>query len=155
MNIEKSIQLAAAPEQLWALLLDPNTMAACVPGMQSIEVISPTEYLVAIKVKISFVSASFKIRTHIVEQKEPSYLRSEGQGEDAALASKLKHQSELFLTPTPDGQTELRILTQVEVFGRVGSFGLSAMKTKADRMWDEFSAKLKETLEARLTVKAA
>jgi len=28
------------------------------------------------------------------------------------------------------------------VFGRLGSFGLSVMKTKADRMWEEFGANL-------------
>jgi carbon monoxide dehydrogenase subunit G len=67
MDIEKSIELSATPEQLWTLLLDPLIMAGCVPGMQSIDVISETEYLVALKVKISFVTASFKIRTNITK----------------------------------------------------------------------------------------
>src|SRR5262249_36895719 len=39
---------------------------------------------------------------------------------------------------------------RVEVLGRLGSFGLSAMKTKADRMWDEFAA----NLVARITADA-
>jgi hypothetical protein len=34
----------------------------------------------------------------------------------------------------------------VEIFGRVGTFGLSAMKTKADRMWDEFVVNLQNSL---------
>ena len=64
-----------------------------------------------------------------------------------SVASSLKQQSEIFLTETPDGQTELRILVKVDVLGRLGTFGLSVMKTKADRMWDEFS----QNLLARLT----
>ena len=150
MDIEKSIELSATPEQLWSLLLDPHTMASCVPGMQSIEVISETEYLVSLKVKISFVTASFKIRTNVLEQRAPTYLKSAGVGEDAALASSLKHQSEIFLTALADGGTELRILTHVDVLGRVGTFGLNAMKTKTDRMWDEFVALLKTKLEANV-----
>jgi carbon monoxide dehydrogenase subunit G len=150
MDIEKSIQLAATPEQLWSLLLDPQIMAGCVPGMQSIEVVSDTEYLVSLKVKIAFVTASFKIRTNVLEQKPPTYLKSAGVGEDAALASSLKHQSEIFLTPLEDGLTELRILTHVDVLGRVGTFGLNAMKTKTDRMWDEFAAMLKSRLELEI-----
>ena len=46
MDIEKSIELSATPAELWSLLLDPQIMAGCVPGMQSIDVISVTEYLV-------------------------------------------------------------------------------------------------------------
>jgi uncharacterized protein len=150
MDIEKSMELAVTPEQLWSLLLDPHTMAGCVPGMQSIEVLSDTEYLVSLKVKIAFVTASFKIRTHVLEQQAPRYLKSAGVGEDAALASSLKHQSEVFITPLDSGLTQLRILTHVDVLGRVGTFGLSAMKTKTDRMWDEFAASLKAKLEQEL-----
>ena len=36
------------------------------------------------------------------------------------------------------GETELTVRVKVDVFGRLGSFGLNVMKTKADRMWEEF-----------------
>jgi len=111
--------------------------------------------LVSLKVKIAFVTASFKIRTHVLEQNPPHYLKSAGVGEDAALASSLKHQSEIFLTALDQGVTELRILTHVDVLGRVGTFGLNAMKTKTDRMWDEFAVMLKNKLEQELDPKLA
>lgn len=142
MDIEKTLTVNAPADRVWGLLLDPQVMGGCVPGMQSIEVISPTEYVAVIQVKIAFVSARFKLRTTIVEQRAPHYLRTEGTGEDASVASSLKQQSEIFLTETADGQTELRILVKVDVLGRLGTFGLSVMKTKADRMWDEFSQNL-------------
>ena len=142
MEIEKTLTVAAPPERVWALLLDPNTMGRCVPGMQSIDVLSPTEYRALMQVKIAFVSARFKLKTTIVEQRAPHYLRAEGTGEDAAVASSLKQQSEMFLAALPDGGTELKIKVKVDVLGRLGSFGLSVMKTKADRMWDEFGANL-------------
>ena len=47
----------------------------------------------------------------------------------------------MFLTEQRGG-TEIRTKTHAEVFGRLGSFGLSVMKTKADRMWEEFGANL-------------
>ena len=142
MEIEKTLTVAAPPERVWALLLDPNTMGRCVPGMQSIDVLSPTEYRALMQVKIAFVSARFKLKTTIVEQRAPHYLRAEGTGEDAAVASSLKQQSEMFLAALPDGGTELKIKVKVDVLGRLGSFGLSVMKTKADRMWDEFGQNL-------------
>ena len=147
MEIEKVMRVAAPAARVWDMLLDPQVMGGCVPGMKSIEVLSELEYVALIHVKISFISARFKLRTTIVEQRAPHYLRCEGTGEDAAVASSLRQQSEIFLAELPDGQTELRMKVRVDVLGRLGSFGLSVMKTKADRMWDEFGQNLAARLE--------
>ncbi|HSW16212.1 MAG TPA: SRPBCC family protein [Ramlibacter sp.] len=146
MEIEKTLTVAVPAARVWDMLLDPQVMGGCVPGMQSIEVVSPTEYKALIAVKIAFISAKFKLKTTIVEQRAPNYLRAEGTGEDASVASSLKQYSEMFLTEMPDGTTELRIKVKVDVLGRLGSFGLSVMKTKADRMWDEFGENLGKRL---------
>lgn len=151
MDIEKTLRLGAAPEQVWKLLLDPEVMGSCVPGMKSIEVVSDTEYLAEMHVKIAFVSARFKIRTTIVETRPPFYLRSEGTGEDTSVASSLKQVSEIFLKERPDGATDLAMKIKVDVLGRLGTFGLSVMKTKADRMWDEFGINLAKQLAAPAT----
>jgi len=149
MEIEKTLTIAAPAGRVWALLLDPGVMGGCVPGMQSIEVVSPTEYKALMAVKIAFVSAKFRLRTTILEQRAPSYLRCEGTGEDASVASSLKQQSEMFLTERPDGSTELRMVVKVHVLGRLGSFGLSVMRTKADRMWEEFGQNLAKRIESQ------
>ncbi len=146
MEIEKTMVVAAPIDRVWSLLLDPKIMAGCVPGVQSVEVLSDTEYLANIKVKISFISANFKIKTTILETRPPQYLRCEGTGEDSSVASSVKQTSEMFLTSQPDGTTELRVRAKADVFGRLGSFGLSVMKTKADRMWEEFGANLAAVL---------
>ena len=155
MEIEKTMTVAAPAAQVWQMLLDPLVMGSCVPGMKSIEVVSDVEYIAQIHVKISFISAKFKLRTTIVEQRAPHYLRCEGTGEDASVASSLKQQSELFLAELPDGRTELRMKVKVDVLGRLGTFGLSVMKTKADRMWEEFGQNLVARLEGGPPVAAA
>ena len=83
MEIEKTLTVSAPPQQVWSLLLDPQIMAGAVPGMKSIDVISPTEYVAVMHQKISFINAKFKLNTRIVEQKAPEYMRVEGTGEDA------------------------------------------------------------------------
>lgn len=142
MDVEKSLIVAAPIQRLWDFLLDPKTMAACVPGMQSIEVVSDTEYLATVQVKLAFISARFKVRTVVTEKTAPAYLRSESTGEDATVSSSLKSVSEMFLTAVDPAHTELKVKVKAEVMGRLGTFGLNAMKTKADRMWDEFGQKL-------------
>ncbi len=146
MDIDKTLTLPAPPARVWEMLLDPKVMGECVPGMQSIEVVSDTEYRSQMAVKISFVSAKFRIRTTIVEQRAPHYLKSEGVGEDASVASSFKQLSEMFLEDAPGSGTTLTMKVKVDVLGRLGTFGLNIMKTKADRMWDEFGANLAQRL---------
>ena len=146
MDIEKILTIAAPPARVWELLLDPQVMGACIPGMQSVEVVSPTEYKALIAVKIAFISAKFRLKTTILEQRAPIYLRCEGTGEDASVASSLKQHSEMFLAEQADGSTELRVKVRVDVLGRLGSFGLGVMKTKADRMWSEFGENLSKRI---------
>jgi uncharacterized protein len=153
VEIEKVMTVAAPAARVWEMLLDPAVMGGCVPGMKSIEVISPTEYVALMHVKISFVSAKFRLKTRIVEQRAPRYLRSEGTGEDASVASSLKQQSEIFLSELADGGTELKMVVKVDVVGRLGSFGLSVMKTKADRMWEEFGQNLVQRIDGEDGVK--
>jgi carbon monoxide dehydrogenase subunit G len=142
MEFEKTATVAAPIERTWQILLDPKVMGACVPGMESIDVVSDTEYVVNLHVKVSFVSARFKVRTRIVEMRPPGYLRSEGAGEDSSLANSLKQSSEVFLTDLGNGSTGLRMKLRIDVFGRLGGFGLSIIQTKADRMWDDFGRNL-------------
>ncbi len=146
MEIEKTSSIAAPINRVWNLLLDPTIMAGCVPGVHSVQAISDTEYVCDAKVKISFISANFKFKNTILETRPPEYLRWEGTGEDSSVASSVKQTGEMFLTPLPDGATGLRVKVKADVFGRLGSFGLTVMKTRADRMWEEFCANLAAVL---------
>ncbi len=148
MEFEKTAVVSAPVERVWQMLLDPNLMGACVPGIEAIEVLSATEYVVSVHVKVSFVSARFKVRTVIAEMRPPTFLRSEGAGEDSSLTSSLKLSSELFLTGRADGTTEIRTRLDVDLFGRLGTFGLNIIKTKADRMWEEFGRNLAARIAA-------
>ena len=148
MEIEKTLLLPASPDRVWALLLDPQAMAHCVPGMQSVQVVSPDEYTAEMVTKVSFITARMKLRTRIVERDEPRYLKAEGTGEDSAVASSMKQTTEMNLESLPNGQSQLRLKVKVDVVGRLATFGLSALKTKADRLWDEFGQNLVKHLQS-------
>jgi carbon monoxide dehydrogenase subunit G len=148
LHFEKTTLVPAPVDDVWKLLLDPEAMIACVPGVEKIEALTATDYLVSMHVKISFISARFRVRTSILEMKPPLYLRSCGSGQDSTLTSSLKIASELFLAERASGTTEIRTVLDVELLGRLGTFGLNVVKTKADRMWEEFGRNLTAKVEA-------
>ncbi len=157
MKLEKRLQLDAPPERVWEYLLNTEKMLLCVPGMTSIQMVSESEYLAHMQLKIAFISAKFNLRTRIVERHAPFYLRAEGTGEDLAIASNLKQSTDMYLAPLGTDQTEMRLSVEVDLVGRLANLGLSAMTTKADRMWDEFGVQFSALLksEAQPTVAAA
>lgn len=146
MELEFRHVFDAAPEALWAALLDPDRVGACVPGMQSVSVISDTEYRARIRVKIAFISAHFDIRTVITEARPPTCLRAEASGEDGRIGSSVKAQVEMHLQPQDGGGTELRVHAKADVLGRLGSLGLNPMRTKAEGMWAQFCEALAASL---------
>jgi carbon monoxide dehydrogenase subunit G len=138
MEFEFRHHFDATPEALWQVLLDPDRVGACVPGMQSVTVISDTEYRARIRVKIAFISAHFDIRTVITETDPPTFLRAEASGEDGKIGSSVSAKVEMRLTPTGDSQTELCVKAKADVLGRLGTLGLNPMRTKAEGMWGQF-----------------
>jgi carbon monoxide dehydrogenase subunit G len=138
MEFEFRHHFDATPDALWQVLLDPDRVGACVPGMQSVTVISDTEYRARIRVKIAFISANFDIRTVITETDPPHLLRAEASGEDGKISSSVSAKVEMRLTPSGDGQTELCVKARADVLGRLGTLGLNPMRTKAEGMWGQF-----------------
>ena len=148
MELEFRHIFDAAPETLWAVLLDPDRVGACVPGMQSVTVISDTEYSARIRVKIAFISAHFDIRTVITQAEPPAFLRAEASGEDGRIGSSVKAQVEMLLSPQGGVGTELCVHAKADVLGRLGTLGLNPMRTKAEGMWSQFCEALAADLSA-------
>jgi len=142
MHIEKTCLVKAPVDAVWQTLLDLDRLATCVPGVERVEVLEPTRFVVHVAVKVGIVSARFALKVTLVETRPPHYLRSETVGEETGMASSLRQSTELTLEPVGPAETRLAVRTDVDVFGRLGTFGHGVIKAKADRMWQEFAANL-------------
>jgi carbon monoxide dehydrogenase subunit G len=142
MELEKSARIPAPPQRVWQVLFDPELMKLCVPGTEAVEQVSNAEYQVQVRVKVSFISARFKVRVKVGEVRAPSYIRTESAGEDSGLANSFKQASEIFLNEAEGGATDLHIKVKVDIFGRLGTIGFNVLRTKVDQLWGEFAENL-------------
>src|SRR5258708_11225246 len=102
MQLTSSRTVPASVETTWAALNDPETLKACIPGCETIERVSDTEFRVAMTARVGPVSAKFSGRIVLADLVPPSSYRLsfEGQGGAAGFA---RGEAKVALTPEQAG----------------------------------------------------
>jgi carbon monoxide dehydrogenase subunit G len=130
-------QLILLPQQeTWSALNDTEVLKACIPGCETIEQLSPTEYQLSMVAKVGPVNAKFKGKMTLSDVNPPdSYsLLFEGQGGVAGFA---KGQAEVKLVPDAEG-TRLGYSVKAMVGGKLAQVGARLIDGVAQKMADQF-----------------
>ena len=148
MIIEESFVVDAPLNHVWECLRDPAFVAPCVPGCQDVEVIGEGCYRAAIKVGIGPIKTVFKLDIQVTEEKPPGFAAIETHGQEGTNASRLMAKSELNLSASGRGATNVHYKSDVQIVGRLAKFGLGIMKKKAAALGAEFAENFRAAAEA-------
>jgi uncharacterized protein len=144
---EEEFTVSAGPDAVWDFLLDPERVAPCMPGCESVELEDARTYKVRLTVKVGFLSTTQNLRVELVESDRPRHLVSLARGEDRKLASQVEVRNTLDLAPAASGATLVRYRSEVRVLGRLGSVGDAVMKVKAKQLAGDFAANVRAAIE--------
>jgi carbon monoxide dehydrogenase subunit G len=147
MLIDGRFEVAAAPAAVLAHLLDARLMASCVPGCESLEPSGDDRYRAVVAVALAAVKARFDLQVEVTERLADG-VRASIRGEEGGNASTLQAASEVHLSPSASGGTQVDYRSDVTLTGRLGRFALGMMKKKAQSLGDEFAANLQRALAA-------
>jgi hypothetical protein len=144
MELKGSRSVPASIETTWAALNDPETLKACIPGCESIERVSDTEFRVAMTARVGPVSAKFNGRIVLADLSPPSSYRMsfEGQGGAAGFA-----RGEARVALSPDGAgTRISYTATAQIGGKLAQIGSRLVDGAAAKVADDFFARLVERL---------
>jgi carbon monoxide dehydrogenase subunit G len=130
-------QLIPVPQgKVWAGLNDPEVLKASIPGCESIERVSDTEYKVVITAAVGPVKAKFNGKLLLSDVNPPtSYkLAFEGSGGAAGFG---KGGAQVGLAPE-GAATRLKYLANAQVGGKLAQVGSRLIDGVAKKMADEF-----------------
>jgi len=130
-------QLVPLPqEETWRALNDTAILKECIPGCESMEKVSDTEYQLTMTAKVGPVSAKFRGKMTLADINAPHSYRLvfEGQGGVAGFA---KGQAEVQLTPE-DAATRLRYAAKAMVGGKLAQVGSRLIDGVARRTAEQF-----------------
>jgi hypothetical protein len=124
---------------VWNALNDPEVLKKCIPGCETLTKTDPTHFVVAAKLKIGPMSATFKGAIALTELDPPHrcLLSGEGQGGVAGFA---KGSAEVVLTPEGSG-TKLAYTAKASVGGKLAQIGQRLVDGVARQMADDFFAR--------------
>jgi len=136
MEISGEYRIAAARALVWEALNDPAVLRAAIPGIESFDKKSDTEFIATVTVKIGPVKAKFKGSVTLSELDPPHgyQIKGEGQGGVAGFARgtcevKLYEES---------GETLLRYHANAQVGGKLAQVGSRMISGVVKKLGDDF-----------------
>lgn len=130
-------QLIALPQQAtWDALNDTAVLKDCIPGCDSIDKQSDSEYLLTMTAKVGPVSAKFKGKMTLLDVQAPDTytLHFEGQGGVAGFA---KGEARVSLAPEAE-QTRLSYAVKANIGGKLAQVGARLIDGVAKKMAEQF-----------------
>ena len=137
MTMTGEVLLPAARAVVWQRLNDAETLRASIPGCESLEQLSPTEFQAVAKVKVGPVSARFKGKVNLTDIDAPNGYRIDGSGE-GGIAGFASGGATVHLVDADGGGTLLKYDVQATVGGKIAQLGGRLIDSVAKKTADEF-----------------
>lgn len=139
MKMTGEVQLDATRDYVWEKLNDPEVLKICIPGCQSLEKSSDTEFAAVVVAKIGPVKATFKGRVRLSDLDPPNGYKISGEGE-GGVAGFAKGGAIVTLAQAEAG-TVLSYDVEAQIGGKLAQLGQRLVNGVAKKMADEFFEK--------------
>jgi carbon monoxide dehydrogenase subunit G len=148
MIIEGKVTVKAPIQKLWDTMLNPETLRACVPGAEKIELLDEKTYDCIVKQKVGPISVRFKFKTVLTKVESPTHVEMEGEGEDIGKAGRFVQKTTINLKEREGGEVEISYRSDANIVGKLAMFGDRIMRAKAKKVEQEFTEALQEKLKS-------
>ena len=154
MDMSSTRVVLAAPDAVWNALNDPSVLKACIPGCESLERVSDSEWHAIVAAKVGPVSARFNGTMRIVDPTPPRgyTLKFEGLGGAAGFAN---GEAKVSLAASDGADTALSYTAKASVGGKLAQIGSRLIDGAAAKMADDFFARFAERVAPPQEVAAA
>jgi carbon monoxide dehydrogenase subunit G len=136
MRFSGTFEIESSRERVWLLLTDPDAVGRCVPGIEKIETISPSQFRAVVRSGIGPVRGKFTFDVTWQEMTEPSHARMTARGK--TMGSAVTVDSSMDLAESESGGCRLDWSADVVVHGMIASVGARLLEGFADKQTQAF-----------------
>lgn len=121
LEFEDSVEIPTTKDDLWVTISDPEVLATCVPGAESVERLSERTYTVDLTRGISSLTITMEGEFELVEMNEPDWVVASGTAYDPRTASDFEGLAAMEMSELADGTTRLDYRASMTFTGGVAS----------------------------------
>ena len=146
MQLSGTVNIKAPRLKVWDFLTDPNQVAQCAPGVESVEVVEPgRKFRATAAIGFGSVKARFTGDGEFVELEAPNRAKIKAHGNAPGSATDVL--SEMFLSDGSDGTTEMRWTADIVVLGQLANLAAHMMVPVSQKLAEQFFAEAKKKIE--------
>lgn len=156
MKLSGVVGIAAPKAAVWAALNDPDVLARCIEGVETLTRVSDDdgERLEGkMNAKVGPVRATFTGHVRLTDVVEGVSYRLVGEGK-GGVAGFAKGDADVMLSDTPEGHTSLSYEVRSSVGGKLAQLGARLIEGTAKSYAEGFFGRLKAELEVVQPVSA-
>lgn len=145
MQLTDSKDIKASPDVVWAAILNPEVLKACVPGCEELTGSVEDGFEATVAQKVGPVSARFKgvVKLSDIVAGRAVTITGEGKGGPAGYA---KGGAQVTLEAIPEG-TRLSYTVDASVGGKIAQLGSRIIDSFAKKLADAFFENFQQAVE--------
>jgi carbon monoxide dehydrogenase subunit G len=136
MEMHGELRIPAPRAEVWAKLNDPETLKNCIPGCETVEKVSDTEFTAKVVARVGPVKASFMGKVTLTDLVPPESYTITGEG-TGGVAGFAKGSAKVALDDA-GAETVLRYGVQAQVGGKLAQIGSRLIDATSRKMADDF-----------------
>jgi uncharacterized protein len=137
MEMTGEFTIPAPRERVWQALNDPEILKQAIPGCQSIEKVSDTEFTAKVRAKVGPVSANFGGKVNLSDLDPPKAYTISGEG-SGGVAGFAKGSAKVRLDEDGGETTVLHYEVQAHVGGKLAQIGSRLIDATSRKMAEDF-----------------
>jgi carbon monoxide dehydrogenase subunit G len=147
MIVDGNFTLKAPMQKIWDMILQPGTLASCLPGAEKIEAVDATHYNCLVKQSVGPISVKLQFAVELTEITPPKHVKAVGKGEALGKLGTFTMELIVDLKELASGEVEVNYSSSVNIVGKLATFGERIMRAKAKQVVEDFTKNLQKKLE--------
>jgi carbon monoxide dehydrogenase subunit G len=144
MRVEGTYRFPASQERVYALLLDPAALRACIPGCESLDSVGEDRYEAVMKVGVAAVRGTYKGEVQIKDKTAPeSYtMLVQGRGGPGFV----KGSATIRIVSVSDAESDVIVVGDGQIGGMIAGVAQRLLGGVANMMMNQFFDCLRKQL---------
>ena len=136
MKISGTAALKGTPQQVWDAFHDPEVLARCLPGCESLTEVGPDRYAMTVTAGVAAIKGTYDGTVALLDPQHPDRFTMKAQG--AGGPGTVDADVVVHLAPSAAGGTDLSYDADAAVGGMIGGVGQRMLSGVTRKMAGQF-----------------